>query len=764
VPNNSLSDDFFADSDEQLEVSENSWGSLPIDSRVSGEVLRIVFSNADNSWSAVKIRANNVLLPDVTLVGMLAGVQEGQEIEAEGRWERHPEHGKQFRVQSFKAILPVSEKGIIRYLSSGVLPGIGKVYAERIVKYFGTETLNVLDNYSERLTEIPGIGKKRIKEIRAAWHEQNKQRECLIFLQGLGISPAYASRIINRYSEVAAAEIVRNNPYRLASEIDGIGFLTADRIATQLGIEKNSPLRLCAGIVHTLEGLANRGNVCCPKIMLLPEAARMLEVPEEAARQGLAIALSENKVNAVSFPDPNLASPFIYLRRLKQAEEELAEAVNLLLSTALPPALPLWQRMGEDYARLNERQRQATHWAFQYGCSIVTGGPGVGKTTVISTLVRAGRLLRLKISLAAPTGRAAKRMTEATGYDASTIHRLLKWEPENRAFYYGEEHKLPCDLLVVDEVSMLDISLANSLFKAIAPGTRLVLVGDKDQLPSVGPGTVLHDFINCRRLPVTFLTEIYRQDEGSRIIVNAHAVNQGQRPDLRPVPQGSKADFYWIEQDDPDKTAELISRMVSERIPSAFGFDPMSGIQVLSPMRKGACGIVALNTHLQAVINPPAPDEKPEFTFGNRLFRLGDRVMQTSNNYDKGVFNGEMGRISSMDKNSFSVLFEQTEVLYQQNEADQLTLAYAVTVHKSQGSEFPVVVLPVLTQHYVMLQRNLIYTGMTRAKKLLIMIGSRKALEIAVSNNSPQQRLSMLARRLTQPLSIDGRHAQVRQF
>jgi exodeoxyribonuclease V alpha subunit len=747
-----LFNDFFADSEESLEVSESSWSSLPIDSRVSGEILRILFSNSDNTWSAVKMRSNNPLQPDITLVGMLPGIQEGQEIEAEGRWELHPEHGRQFRVQSFKAILPATEKGIIRYLSSGVLPGIGKVYAERIVKKFGTETLNILDNYSERLHEVPGIGKKRIADIREAWHQQNQHRESLVFLQGLGITPAYANRIIARYSDVAAAEVVRRNPYRLASEIEGIGFLTADRIAAQLGIEKNSPLRLCAGVVHTLEELANRGNVCCPKVLLIPEVARILEVPESAAELGLDTALAENKVNAVSFADPDLASPFIYLRRLKQAEEELAEAVNLLLNSPLPPVSVPWQRLGNDYLRLNAQQRQAVHWALQYGCSIVTGGPGVGKTTVISALVRAGKMLRLKISLAAPTGRAAKRMTEATGYDASTIHRLLKWEHDQRAFYYGPEHKLPCDLLVVDEISMLDISLANNLFRAIAPGTRLVLVGDKDQLPSVGPGTVLQDFINCRRIPVTFLTEIYRQGEGSRIIVNAHAVNQGYAPDLRPVPAGYASDFYWIEQDDPDKIAGLISRMVSDRIPKAFGYDPMSEVQVLSPMRKGACGILALNTLLQQVLNPPDPVEKPEITFGNRLFRLGDRVMQTSNNYDKGVFNGEMGRISSMDKNSFSVLFDQGETQYQQNEADQLTLAYAVTVHKSQGSEFPVVILPVLTQHYVMLQRNLIYTGMTRAKKLLIMIGTRKALDIAVGNNTPLKRLSLLSRRLSNQL------------
>ncbi len=740
--------DFFLDAEDTSEEFRDTPSGLPIEARAHGEVLRIVFSNPDNSYAVVKLRSHAPGHAEITLVGLLYGIQEGQEIEAEGRWEMHREHGRQFKVESFRAVLPSTPSGIIKFLSSGILPGIGETYAERIVQTFGKDTLNILDNYSERLHEVPGIGKKRLTDIRKAWKENNSNRDTIIFLQGLGISSAYCQRIINKYSAVGAPEIVRQNPYRLATDIDGIGFLTADRIARQLGIEANSPLRLCAGVVHTLEELAARGNVCFPAVLLEVEAAKTLGVNREEAQTGLRTALQETKVLAQDLIAEEMPSQFIYLRRLKIAELELAEALKRLLREPLEQQLPREQSWMHEFTRLNEQQRQAVSWALQCPCSIVTGGPGVGKTTVVAAMVAAATVMHWKISLAAPTGRAAKRLSEATGMEASTIHRLLKWEGESKSFYYGPEHQLPCDILVIDEISMLDITLGASLFRAIAPGTHVILVGDKDQLPSVGPGAVLHDLVTCGCIPVTFLSEIYRQSAESRIIVNAHAVNQGRTPDLRPLPPGTKADFYWLEQDDPDKVADWLTRMVVERIPKAFGFDPMTEIQVLSPMHKGICGIKALNSRLQEALNPSQAGAQPEFIVGNRTYRLGDRVMQTANNYDKGVFNGEMGRISSLRKDSFSVIFEQQEVDYDFSDADQLMLAYAVTVHKSQGSEFPVIVLPVLTQHYVMLQRNLIYTGMTRARKLLIMIGSHKALQIAVGNNEPMRRLSLLAHRL----------------
>ncbi|NLZ63568.1 MAG: ATP-dependent RecD-like DNA helicase [Lentisphaerae bacterium] len=748
MPEQNHYQDFFLDAAAEPEEIRESTRNLPIEARVHGEVLRIVYSNPENSYAVVKLRSSSPRHAEITLVGLLHGLQEGQEIEAEGRWELHREHGRQFKVESFRAVLPTTPEGIKKFLASGILPGIGETYAERIVQTFGKDTLHILDNFSERLHEVPGIGKKRLADIRKAWKENSSNRETMIFLQGLGISAAYCQRIINKYSAISAPEIVRQNPYRLATDIDGIGFLTADRIARQLGIEANHPLRLCAGVIYTLEELASRGNVCYPALLLETEAAKILGVERPEAQAGLQTALQENKVLAQDVTGPEMPSRFIYLRRLKIAELELAEALKLLLRQAPVTQLPRDQSWMREFARLNEKQRQAVAWALQCPCSIVTGGPGVGKTTVVAAMVAAAKVMRWKISLAAPTGRAAKRLSEATGMEAATIHRLLKWEVESKSFYYGPEHKLPCDILVIDEISMLDITLGASLFRAIAPGTRVVLVGDKDQLPSVGPGAVLHDLVNCKQIPVTFLTEIYRQSGDSRIIVNAHAVNQGRMPDLRPTPTGRLADFYWLEQDDPDTAADWLTRMVVERIPKAFGFDPMTEIQVLSPMHKGVCGIQALNSRLQEALNPSRNGKIPELVSGGRVFRLGDRVMQTANNYDKGVFNGEMGRISCLNKNSFSVIFDQTEVNYDLSEADQLVLSYAVTVHKSQGSEFPVIILPVLTQHYVMLQRNLIYTGMTRARKLLIMIGSHKALEIAVRNNAPMRRLSLLAQRL----------------
>ncbi|NMA42956.1 MAG: ATP-dependent RecD-like DNA helicase [Oligosphaeraceae bacterium] len=747
-------DFFLTDDEEDTELREHS-SSLPIEAQVRGEVLRVVFSNEQNSYAVLKMRGLGSSPPEFTMVGTLGGLQEGQEVEAQGRWELHPVHGRQFQVQSCQAVLPTSEAGIMRYLASGVLPGIGKVYAKRIVKKFGSETLKILDNYTSRLAEVPGIGKKRIAGIRQAWQEQGLQRESMIFLQGLGISPIYAQKIIKFYGVNAAAEVVRRNPYRLASDIDGIGFLSADRIASAMDIEKESPLRLSAGVVYTLNELAARGNVCYPQVLLLKETAKMLRVSDEAAAKGLQIALAENQVSALSLPDPDWPSPFIYLRWLRQAEEELTEALQLLLNTALPQLHVPWARMSTQAMHLNREQQQAVHWALHYGCSIITGGPGVGKTTVVSTLVQAAKLLRLKVCLAAPTGRAAMRMSEASNIEAMTIHRLLKWDPARRNFYYGVENKLDCHMLIIDEVSMLDMSLAASLFRALQPGTRVVLVGDKDQLPSVGPGTVLRDLINCRRIPVTYLTKIYRQKQGSRIILNAHAVNRGQSPDLRSSGSNLLEDFYWIEQDEPQKVATLICRLVSERIPQAFGYDPIRDAQVLSPMRKGEAGVLALNVLLQEKLNPPDAAEKPELRLGNRVFRLGDKVMQTTNNYNKTVFNGELGRISRMDSETFSVLYDDKEVEYKNHEADQLILAYASTVHKSQGCEFPAVVMPLLTQHYVMLQRNLLYTGMTRAKKLLILIGSRKALEIAVANNVPLQRISLLEKRLSwQPINL----------
>ena len=719
---------------------------LPVLHTVRGEVLRIVFCNPDNQYSVIRLRSDE--LQDVTLVGILPGVLEGQVIEAQGQWENHRDHGRQLKVVTFQAVLPSTADGIRRYLASGVLPGIGEVYADKIVQRFGTDAIRVLDTCSDRLREIPGIGKKRIKEIREAWQKTNVQRETLIFLQGLGLTPGLCNRIITKYA-AGAAETVRRNPYRLAAELDGIGFLSADRIAASLGIAPDSPLRLCAGMVHALDDFAQQGHTCCAQPALLEAAEKLLHATPEALAKGLEVAIAENKI----VPEPVLTpQPVVMLfpRRLRLAEIELASQLNALLRHR-SPAWPLpHDRLGDLFFRLNAAQRQAVELAFSHPFSIVTGGPGVGKTTVVSQMVAAAAALKKKIVLAAPTGRAAKRLTEATGLEAATIHRLLKWDVTSKAFCHNRDNPLHADLLVVDEVSMLDTQLGASLFQAIEGGTHVVLVGDKDQLPSVGPGAVLHDLIACQRIPVTCLTEIYRQADGSRIITNAHAVNLGRMPDLRPVPADGQADFYWVELDDPARAADMIGRLVSDRIPNVFGFNPITDVQVLSPMRKGECGTVALNAKLQDMLNPEDLG-RDAFAFGTRRFRTGDKVMQTSNNYDKGVFNGEMGQILLIDNDArkFTVQFDVGVVTYEQHDADQLLLAYAVTVHKSQGSEFAAVIIPVLTQHFVMLQRNLLYTGMTRAKRLLILVGSRRALGIAVRNNTPMLRQTRLTQRLT---------------
>jgi exodeoxyribonuclease V alpha subunit len=709
---------------------------------VRGEVLRILFASPDGQYSVLKLLENGC--QERTLVGPLTGLMEGQEIEAVGRWETHKDHGRQLRVREFRAVLPSTEEGIRRYLASGLIPGIGPKYAERIVDRFGTDTLRILDHYSDRLREVPGIGKKRVEEIRTAWHEHAGQRDVLVFLQGLGIGSAFCARIINQYG-AGAAEVVRRSPYQLAADVRGVGFLSADRIAGKLGIAKDDPRRLAAGVVHVLDRLATAGHVCYPKEQMLADTARTLDVTVEAAADGLTRAeLAGQAVEVVSEADP--PGVFVYRQSLFAAEQELAEALSILLCSPLPAVRVPAQALGEGFERLNEAQRQAVARAFRSPVSIITGGPGVGKTTVIGQIVAIAEHLELSISLAAPTGRAAKRMAETSSLPAQTIHRLLKWDAQSHSFQHDPDRPLPCRLLVVDEVSMLDTALARSLFRAVAGGTRVVLVGDRDQLPSVGPGSVLHDLIASERVPVTELVEIYRQSGVGRIIPNAHAVNHGRLPDTSPVPRGQSADFYWIEKDDPDEVADLIVRMVAERIPQSFGFDPMEDVQVLAPMRRGSCGTQALNERIQHALNPKGA----EFKSGDRRFRVGDRVMQMSNNYDKGVFNGDLGRMHDIQyaERLFHVAFEGHLVEYEWTDADEIALAYAVTVHKSQGSEFPVVVMPLLTQHFVMLERNLVYTGMTRAKRLLVMAGSHRALQIAVGKSQSRRRWTRLCQRL----------------
>jgi exodeoxyribonuclease V alpha subunit len=719
--------------------------ALPIEHKLYGDISKLVFSSDDSDYSVIKI-----LTPEGaerTAVGNFSGAFEGQSIEMTGYWEKHKEHGQQFRAKTFKFSLPKTPDGIKKYLSSGLIPGIGPKFAERIVEKFGTMTIGILDNYSARLNEIPGIGRKRIEMIKKAWHENSAKRELYIFLQSLGISMCYAQKIYRFYGERTPA-VIKENPYRLADDIHGIGFIMSDRIASNLGIGKTNIFRLSSGAVYGLRRLAEQqGHVCYPQEDFIKLLCELLGVEEAEAKRGIENAVERGYI---SIADGSAAAvKMLYLSSLYHAEKECAAAIKRICSAQNHRGRKISGIVSGSGISFNREQTDAVENVSMSPLSVITGGPGVGKTTVISEIVRRAKIAKLRIYLCAPTGRAAKRMSEACRFAAMTIHRLLKWEPERKSFVYNDKRPLNCDILVVDEVSMLDIQLAYYLFRAVASGTSVVLVGDADQLPSVGPGNFLSDLIKSGKAKTTHLKEIYRQASGSGIIFNAHLVNSGKMPDTTPVPREKKSDFYWVDSNSPEDASDLIVRLASSRIPKRFGMDPLRDIQILSPMNKGICGAIALNKKLQETLNPDN-HKKPQFRFGETVFRAGDRVMQTSNNYDKSVFNGDMGRIYHInyEDKKFTVEYDGVHVEYDFLEADQLVHCYATTVHKAQGSEFPAVIVPVLTQHFIMLRRNLLYTAITRAKKLLVLIGYKKALSIAVKNFRVETRNSLLSERL----------------
>jgi exodeoxyribonuclease V alpha subunit len=727
-----------------LAGAETPPASAPVEHGVSGEVVGVPFCSDDGAYAVVRIVDSDCA--EHVLVGPLGGLAEGQHLEANGRWEQHKTYGSQFRVTSYKPVLPRTTDGMARYLGSGVLPGIGAKFAKRIVDKFGSDTFRVLDHYSGRLSEVPGLGKGRLAKIKKAWAEQSGQRELYSYLQGLGVTPAYCNRIIRHYGE-GAADAVATNPYKLANEIRGIGFKMADGIARNLNIEKENPFRLAAGVSYCITQMAQQGgHCCCPMSLLIERASSMLEVDEAAVRIGVEKAALDGAV-VVSKEGCREGDNFVYPAQLHAAEVELAEMLQAFAPAPDLDALHVELGQGDSWRMLNAEQKHAVEAAFRYPLSIITGGPGVGKTTVTREIVALAKKQDWKVALAAPTGRAAKRLSESARRHAGTIHRLLKWEPEHGGFAFNRGNPLTADLLIVDEVSMLDLVLAVSLFRAVAPPTRVVLVGDRDQLPSVGPGSVLRDLICCERFPVTELKHVYRQGKGSRIIVNAHRVNEGKMP---VTARGDQLqDFYWIEQEEPDKVLDVMSRLISDRIPTRFGLSAHRDVHVLSPMNRGDCGVNRINHFLQDLLNPHQ-DDKPECKQGETSFRVGDRVMQRVNNYDLAVFNGDLGYICEIRKDAkqLSVTYDSGDAIYGFDDLDQLSLAYATTIHKSQGSEFPAVIVPVLTQHYVMLRRNLIYTAMTRAKRLLVLIGSAKAMRMAVENFRVTPRYSYLAHRL----------------
>jgi len=725
-------------------------------STLQGTLERFTFVNEDTNYTVArfKIEGKRDL---TTIVGNMVSVNPGETLKLEGYWVNDRKYGEQFRVERYETVTPSTIVGIERYLGSGMIKGIGPVFAKRVVRTFGLDTLRIIEEESEKLTEIEGIGPVRVEMIRKAWDEQKEIRNVMLFLQGQGISSTYAVKIFKAYGNDAIAKL-QENPYCLAMDVYGIGFKTADKIAENLGVAKNSPLRAEAGIIYALQEMSDGGHTFYPQQELIKKASELLgiDVPviENAietlkARNQIAVETSGFKVAGQRVQAKEEEFPSIYLNILHAAETGVARRLRTLLSPTLLPMSLDWEkaipwlehRMG---VTLAAKQIEALKKVLQSRITVITGGPGTGKTTLVKCIVMILNQKGSRFLLAAPTGRAAKRLSEATNNEAKTIHRLLEYSPKDGAFKRNEKNPLPVEFLVLDEVSMVDIVLMNSLLKALPPGTSLILVGDADQLPSVGPGNVLREIIESDRAEVVRLTEIFRQARESLIITNAHRINQGVFPDLKNLPR--EGDFFFVEKEEPEGVLELIRRMCSERIPRGFGFNPLEDIQVLCPMNRGLLGTHNLNAELQKCLNPHGR----ELIRAGRNFRINDKVMQIRNNYDKEVFNGDIGNVVNIDleEQELTVQFEDRRVIYDFSELDELVLAYAVSVHKAQGSEYPAVVIPLLTQHYVMLQRNLLYTAVTRGKKLVVIIGTKKALAIALKNDKIRKRYSHLRERL----------------
>jgi exodeoxyribonuclease V alpha subunit len=700
-------------------------------------VERVVFQSEESGWAVLRVRREGG--PTSTAVGRLFGLQPGERVRLSGEWQDDRKYGRQFRALSYLSLLPETLEGIQRYLGSGLVPGIGPVMAERLVEKFGLDTLRVIDDEPEKLGRVRGIGPVRSQQIREAWREQRAVRDAMVFLQGHGLSASHALKICKSYGE-SAITVVKQNPFRLAEEVFGIGFSTADRIAESLGIPREAPQRAEAGVLFSLARAADEGHVYLPRELLLERSMELLEMPTEP----LAAALDALEARGALVRVRTELSDALYLPALHVAEVGIAERLHEIL--AGEPAGPgIHADRALEWVERRQRlelgtvQRQAVRSALVNKVQVITGGPGTGKTTLIRSLVSIFSRKGLRLGMCAPTGRAAKRLAEATGLEAKTIHRLLEFDPRRGGFQRHAERRLDVDVVIVDESSMVDTQLAWQLFQAVPEGARLVLVGDVDQLASVGPGKVLEEVIRSERVPVTRLTEIYRQAEESRIILNAHLINRGQMPEM--TPEGRDSDFFFFHRQEPEEVLETLLHLVTERVPRGFGIEPLTQLQVLTPMRRGLLGAENLNRELQSLLNPSGASVD-----GLKRLRNGDRVMQIRNNYDLDVFNGDIGRVSRIREGDrqLEVDFDGRTVIYDFADQDELTLAYACSVHKAQGSEYPCVVMPLHTQHFVMLQRNLLYTAVTRAARLLILVGDRRALGVAVRNHRQQQRFTRL--------------------
>jgi exodeoxyribonuclease V alpha subunit len=722
---------------------------------LSGQIERITFTNEESGFTIAKVKVSG--RPDlVTVVGTLMSPMPGEILDMKGEWTRHAKFGEQFKVSEYRIRVPATVYGIRKYLGSGLIKGLGPVMAGRIVDKFGKETLEIIESDIQRLAEVAGIGKKRIGIIAGAWDAQKDIRDVMLFLQGHGVGSGYAAKIFKQYGSRSIA-VVKKNPYRLATDIFGVGFVTADRIAAKLGIARDAGIRIEAGILYILNQLSDEGHVYFPYEPLILKSCEILEVDRETVVRALGTLALHQKIiiedwnrSADAFQE-NPKAVFLHMYHL--CETDIARSLKRLINSSksvrdVDSQKAIEWVQGRLAITLADKQIEAVRRALENKVMVITGGPGTGKTTIINAVLKIYSQLKTRIMLAAPTGRAAKRMGETTGLEAKTIHRLLEYSLQKGGFQRNEDKPLDCDVLIIDEASMIDTILMHFLLRAVPPSATFILVGDVNQLPSVGPGNVLNDIIASAAVPVVTLDKIFRQAMASNIIVNAHKINEGILPSLNTAESSDSAnDFYFIEQEDPEKVLEIILELSKKRIPRRFGLDPIDEIQVLTPMHRGVVGAGNLNQQLQAVLNPG----EDGITRGDRTFRVNDKVMQIRNNYDKEVFNGDIGRIASIawDDREVMIIFDGRQVPYDFSDLDEIQPAYAVSVHKSQGSEYPAVIIPVVTQHYILLQRNLLYTAVTRGKRLVVIVGSKRAMAIGVNNNKTQKRYTRLRYRLS---------------